>query len=127
LRLTRSRDGGEEREVGPQAALVARFRALIEERYRSGAPTAAYAQALAVTPARLRHACLRVAGAPPARLLRDRMLMEARRALLYSNMTVAEVGFSLGFDDPAYFSRFFAKGVGAPPRRFRAQRAGKAA
>jgi AraC family transcriptional activator of pobA len=34
-------------------------------------------------------------------------------------MTITQVAYYLGFEDPAYFSRFFAKGMGASPRRFR--------
>ncbi len=52
------------------------------------------------------------------------MTLEAKRALLYSNMTIAEVAYHLGFEDPAYFSRFFAKVVGRSPRAFRVARGG---
>jgi AraC family transcriptional activator of pobA len=115
------------RAVGPtvqgvQARLVARFRELIETQYRAGLSMEGYAQRLGVTVARLRAACLKVAAATPLRLVRDRIMLEAKRALLYSNMTVAEVGYHLGFDDPAYFSRFFAKAGGVSPRRYRAIR-----
>jgi AraC family transcriptional activator of pobA len=106
--------------AGGQAALVARFRELIEARYRSGEGIEGYAGALNVTPKRLRAACLSAAGAPPLRLIQDRVTLEAKRALLYSNMTIAEVAYHLGFEDPAYFSRFFAKVVGRSPRAFRA-------
>jgi AraC family transcriptional regulator, transcriptional activator of pobA len=109
---------------GTQATLVARFRERVEAHYRSGLSIAAYAEQLGVTVGRLRAACLRVAAAPPLRLVQDRMILEAKRALLYSNMTVAEVGYHLGFDDPAYFSRFFAKAEGLSPRAFRANRLG---
>jgi len=107
---------------GVQATLVARFRELIETQYRAGLSMEAYAERLGVTVARLRAACLKVAAASPLRLVQDRMMLEARRALLYSNMTVAEVGYYLGFEDPAYFSRFFAKAAGLSPRRYRAER-----
>ncbi len=109
---------------GAQATLVARFRERVEAHYRSGLSIAAYAEQLGVTLGRLRAACLKVAAAPPLRLVQDRMVLEAKRALLYSNMTVAEVGYHLGFDDPAYFSRFFAKAEGLSPRAFRADRLG---
>jgi len=105
---------------GAHARLVARFRELIEARYRSGEGVEAYAEALNVTPKRLRAACLSAAGAPPLRLIQDRVTLEAKRALLYSNMTIAEVAYHLGFEDPAYFSRFFAKAAGRSPRVFRA-------
>ena len=108
---------------GAQAALVARFRELVEANFRAGLSLEDYADRLGVTVARLRGACLKVAGAPPLRLVQDRTMLEAKRALIYSNMTVTEVGYHLGFEDPAYFSRFFAKEEGCSPRAFRASRA----
>jgi AraC family transcriptional activator of pobA len=108
---------------GVQATLVARFRELVEVHYRAGLSLEDYADRLGVTVARLRNACLKVAAAPPLRLVHERMLLEAKRALIYSSMTVAEVAYHLGFEDPAYFSRFFAKAEGQSPRAFRASRA----
>ena len=71
----------------------------------------------------MRAACRLIAGAPPLRLIQDRQLLEAKRALLYTNMTVGEAAYYLGFEDPAYFSRFFTRGAGEAPRRYRARRA----
>lgn len=104
---------------GPRAALVARFREALERHLRSGWSVAQYARALGVTPARLRAATLEVTGKPPARLLEDRLLLEAKRSLTFTNMTVAEAAYDLGFRDPAYFSRFFSKRAGVSPARFR--------
>jgi AraC family transcriptional activator of pobA len=53
------------------------------------------------------------------RLVQDRILLEAERVLLYTNMSVAEAAAYLGFEDSAYFSRFFAKRTGRPPRAVR--------
>lgn len=106
---------------GVHAALVARFRELIEGRFRSGDGVEAYAEALRVTTKRLRAACLAAAGSPPLQMIQDRVTLEAKRALLYSNKTIAEVAYDLGFDDPAYFSRFFARAVGQSPRAFRGE------
>ncbi len=47
------------------------------------------------------------------------MLLEAKRTLSYTNMTVAETAYYLGFADPAYFSRFFSKHAGQSPAAFR--------
>jgi AraC family transcriptional activator of pobA len=52
-------------------------------------------------------------------LVQDRKMLEARRALLYSNMTVAEIAYHLGFDEPAYFTRVFTRHAGVSPRSFR--------
>jgi AraC family transcriptional activator of pobA len=104
---------------GARAGLVARFREKIESHLRMGLSIAQYAKALSVTPARLRAACLEVTGKPPARVLEDRLLLEAKRNLTYTNMTVAETAYYLGFSDPAYFSRFFSKNAGESPASFR--------
>lgn len=107
---------------GAQAGLVARFRELVEAHYRESLTIDGYAGRLGVTVGQLRAACRKVAAVSPLRLMQDRAILEAKRALLYSNMTVAEVGYHLGFEDPAYFSRFFAKAEGVSPRRYRAER-----
>ncbi|UAL09283.1 helix-turn-helix domain-containing protein [Caulobacter segnis] len=107
---------------GAQARLVARYRELIETHFREGLTLEAYAERLGCTVSRLRVACLKAAGAAPLRLVHDRTMLEAKRALIHSNMTIAEVAYQLGFDDPAYFSRFFSRAEGCSPRRYRAER-----
>jgi AraC family transcriptional activator of pobA len=52
-------------------------------------------------------------------MLQLRLLIEAERQLRYTSMPVAQVAFYLGFDDPAYFSRFFMRRMGLTPRAFR--------
>jgi AraC family transcriptional activator of pobA len=106
-------------ERGPRAALVTRFRDAIEANFRSGWDIARYARMLRASPARLRAACLDVTGKPPTRLVHDRLLLEARRSLTYTNMTIAEIAYDLGFTDPAYFSRFFSERAGESPAAFR--------
>lgn len=108
---------------GAQATLVARFREVLEQHYRGDLPLARYTALLGVSERQLRAACLKIAGQPPTHMIQKRILLEAKRALLYSNMTVAEVAYHLGFSDPAYFSRFFARATGKSPRAFRNQTA----
>lgn len=119
LRLARQDAGPSLAGPGPQALLVARFRALVEDRYRTHAGVDDYARACRVSPKRLRAACQRIAGASPARLITSRLVLEAKRLLLYSDMTITETAYYLGFDDPAYFSRIFTKEAGLSPRSFR--------
>ncbi len=104
---------------GPRAALVARFRQAVEAHLRSGWEVNRYAKALGVTPARLRGACLEVTGGPPTHIVHERLILEAKRSLMYTNMTIAETAYDLGFSDPAYFSRFFSERVGMSPAEFR--------
>lgn len=104
---------------GQYVATVAKLREMIERRFRLREPVSTYAAALGVSETALRAACAKVAGSSPTQMLDQRALLEARRSLLYSNASVAEIGFSLGFGDPAYFSRFFTRNLGMSPRRFR--------
>lgn len=119
LRLRRYETAQEPRRVGSQSGLVARFRELVEARYRTGMSVEAYAAELKVHPKRLRAACRDVADTSPLRIVQERRLLEAKRLMLYSNITVAETAYQLGFDDPAYFTRVFTKACRLSPRRFR--------
>ena len=105
-----------------QAELVARLRERIEERFRLREQVKLHAKALGTSVSALRQACATVANMSPAKMQDDRALLEARRLLLYSELSVAEVAYAIGFDDPAYFSRFFARHVGQPPRAWRLAR-----
>ena len=104
---------------GKHGALVARFRARIDERFRLREPIAAHAAALGTSESRLRVACRRIAGLSPAAMLDERAMLDAKRALLYTNLSVAEVGYNAGFADPAYFTRFFTRHASASPRAYR--------
>jgi AraC family transcriptional activator of pobA len=106
--------------AGPRAReLVARFRQAIDERYRDHIGIGQYARALGCSEAALRKACHRVAGQAPVELVHVRLLLEAQRQLRYTGMSVTQIAYRLGFDDPAYFSRFFSKHMRVSPRAFR--------
>jgi AraC family transcriptional activator of pobA len=59
---------------------------------------------------------------PPGEMIDRRALLEARRALCYTNWSVAEIAYALGFADPAYFTRVFTRRTGCSPRQFRRDR-----
>ena len=102
-----------------QVQLFRQFRALVEQHFREHWSIADYAKALGVTRDRLHDVCSRVAGRPAIDVVHDRLIIEAKRSLVYSAIGVAEIAFDLGFRDPAYFSRFFAKRAGRAPLAFR--------
>jgi AraC family transcriptional activator of pobA len=108
--------------AGGHAGLVTRFRDLVERRYREGLSVTDFAAELNVTVSRLRTACLAVTGETPIKLLHDRIMAEAKRNLLYSDMSVAQIAYWLGFEDTSYFSRFFHRLGGEPPAKFRAKK-----
>ena len=60
-------------------------------------------------------------GRPATGLIEERLIREARRNLVYTNLPVSTVAYALGFSDPAYFSRVFSRATGLSPRAFRAR------
>jgi AraC family transcriptional activator of pobA len=101
------------------AGLVARFREAVEAGFLSGLDIGAYARRLGVSATRLRRACRAVTGKAPIAIVRDRLILEAKRQLIYSDMTAAATAYYLGFEDPAYFSRVFRRAAGCSPGAFR--------
>lgn len=101
------------------AALLMRFRQLVEERFREQWPVARYAEALGVTPGRLHAIATRTLGRTPRELIQQRLIYEAAVRLERSAITIKQLGYMLGFKDAAYFNRFFARHVGLPPARYR--------
>lgn len=100
------------------AALFARFRALVEAWYREHRPLSAYVAELGVPEKRLGAACRAAVNRTPLEVIHERLTIEAKRTLLYTALSVSETAYSLGFQDPAYFSRFFSKQAGCSPRKF---------
>ena len=103
--------------------LVSRYRAALEVHFRTQKTLTFYAGSLGVSTQRLNAACKARAGKTASEVLYDRIITEAKRCLLYTEMTVAEIGHSIGYDDPAYFNRFFSQRVGSPPGSYRADAA----
>lgn len=101
------------------AGLVDRFGGLIDEHYREHWPVARYAAALKVTPTHLSRLTREAFGCPASHMIRDRVVREARRQLVYTNTPVSKIGYALGFNDPAYFTRTFTVATGLSPSEFR--------
>jgi AraC family transcriptional activator of pobA len=99
--------------------LVQRYRAMLELQFRLHRPVSFYAEGLHVSADHLSRACRAVTGLSALDLMHDRVLLEARRLLAYTPAAVADVAADLGFDDPAYFSRFFTRRAGQSPSAFR--------
>lgn len=64
--------------------------------------------------------CRQISGESALDLLHGRLMLEARRLLAYTALPVSEIAVQLGYEDPAYFSKFFARSVGDTPSAYRA-------
>ena len=102
-----------------KAEQIERFRTLLDERWRERLPVAGYAQALGVTAGQLTRVCREMLGLSTLDAINARVVHEAQRELVYSSLSIKQVAAELGFDDEAYFGRFFKKHTGQRPTEFR--------
>ena len=105
---------------GARDALVQRYLALVEIHFREHRGLPFYAQALGVTPDHLSRSCRNLSRQSALQLLHERLVLEARRLLAYTPMSVVEVASAIGYQDPAYFSKFFSRATGHSPSQYRA-------
>jgi AraC family transcriptional activator of pobA len=101
----------------------ARFCDFLEDGYTQHLSVAHYAKRLGITAAHLNLLCRQTADKSALELIHERVLLEAKRNLVYTSMTISEVSYAIGFSDPAYFTRFFKRSAGCSPKEFR-RRAG---
>ncbi|MEF0942991.1 helix-turn-helix domain-containing protein [Rhizobium sp. BR 362] len=100
-------------------ALGLALRREVDLHYKKDWPVAAYAKLLATTPHLLDKAAREVFGLSVKELLLARRLLEAKRLLMFTVRPVEDIGREIGFEDPAYFSRFFRKRIGEAPAAWR--------
>jgi AraC-like DNA-binding protein len=100
-------------------SLVRRVRQEVEKSFRTSRTVADYARALGVTTSRLNESLRIATGLTAKEMIRARLVLEAKRLLLHSELNMAEVGYDLGFEDPSYFSRFVRRELKASPQTFR--------
>jgi AraC family transcriptional regulator, transcriptional activator of pobA len=107
-------------DAGNRAQLLfRRFKELMEEHFATIQQPGEYARMLRTTERALNDAARRCGGGTAANLIRERVILEAKRLLAHSGAQVAQVGMQLGFEDAAYFSRCFKKHTGRTPVEFR--------
>ncbi|WP_092137324.1 helix-turn-helix domain-containing protein [Cupriavidus sp. YR651] len=95
------------------------FQQLLESDYRAQKEITYYADAIGVTSTQLNRICRQLAGASPLQMIHARLLAEAQRDLLFSDLDIKQIAMTLGFADAGYFSRFFARLAGQTPTAFR--------
>ena len=103
---------------------VEQLRALVNEHFRKERLISFYAEKLAMTPDRLNDHVKRATGVTAGHLIRQRVLTEAKRQLVFTNLPINEVAYDLAFSDPSHFTRFFRKQTGMTPQTFREGRGG---
>jgi AraC-like DNA-binding protein len=112
------RERSTQRPKAPQDFLY-NFQQLIEQHFRELKSPSQYADQLHITANYLNSLCKKRAGKSAGELIRQRILLESKRLLAHTDLSVSEVAFQLQFEDNSYFGRFFRKYTGMSPGAFR--------
>lgn len=99
--------------------LYQQFKTLIDQNFRAWHQVNNYAKELLVTDKYLSSISKKLVGQTGIQLIHQRIVLEAKRLLLHSNLSSKEIAYFLNFDDPAYFSKFFKRNTGLAPNAFK--------
>lgn len=114
-------------DAHPHQALFTRFLLLVEQHFLEHWPLERYASHLGLSTQRLNRLARAGSGRSALELVHERLTREACRRLVYIAAPAASLALELGFEDPAYFSRFFKRRTGLSPQRWREAQRGPAA
>lgn len=78
-----------------------------------------FAKHLNISPNYLNAVCKEISNKTVSSLIQERIILEAKRLLTHTELTVSEIAFKIGFKDNSYFGRYFKKASGITPERFR--------
>lgn len=116
-----ARDAGGATTGARKQRQIGQFKTLLDRHFREHRPVQSYADTMGLTAGQLSRICREVLGMSALDVINARLVHEAQRELVYTVGSVKQLAAELGFEDDAYFSRFFKRHTGLSPRDFRAQ------
>jgi AraC-like DNA-binding protein len=99
--------------------IVREFNFLVEQHFKTMHSVTEYAELLNKSPKTISNIFLKLNSKPPLQFIQDRILLEARRLLIYSPQQIKEIAYEVGFDDIQTFSRFFKRKEGISPSKYK--------
>jgi AraC-like DNA-binding protein len=99
--------------------LLRSFNLLVESHFRNYHQVQQYARILNKSPKSLANLFARYNHGTPLQVIHNRITMESKRLLYYTDKTTKEIAYELGFDEVSHFSRFFKNGTGLSPQQFK--------
>jgi AraC-like DNA-binding protein len=103
----------------PHYEQVRQFKAMVEAQFSKVHLVKDYADQLAVTPVSLNKHVKSITGTTASEFIIDRLVLEAKRLLMYTDLSNKEIAYRMSYDDPSYFSRIFKKKTGLTPTEFK--------
>lgn len=108
-----------ETAVDEETQLFHRFTLLLEEQFSQTHAVQDYALALNISPRQLSDITHRFVGCTAKHLIEDRLILEAKRLLTFTNLSVKEIAHKLGYKDPSHFSKIFKKKTQTTPQAYK--------
>lgn len=97
------------------------FQQLVEQQFKTTKLPSIYADQLFITPNHLNAICKSYIGQSAGEIIRNRIVLEAKRLMVNRNLNITEIADELQFKDNSYFTKFFKKSAGLTPEEFRKQ------
>lgn len=97
------------------------FISMVEDSFMAEHQVSYYANALYLTPGQLTSISKQAVGKTAKQVIADRVMVEAKRKLQFTNLTVKEIAFALGYVSPFYFTQAFTRRSGMSPSEYRSQ------
>jgi len=111
--------GDQNNSTDQDTGFFRQFSLLVENHYRDKHTVADYAQIMGMAPKTLTNKLRKMNLSQPNEIIKDRIILEAKRLLIHTSMSAKEIAYQLGYDDPAYFNRLFALKAGDNTSEFR--------
>ncbi|MBN2437835.1 MAG: helix-turn-helix domain-containing protein [Deltaproteobacteria bacterium] len=102
-----------------ESSMVRRFMQLVSENFSRERSVRSYADSLGMNANHLSEVIKVLTGNPPGAIIRRQIVLEAKRLLAVTDLTAAEIGYTMNFEDPSYFCRFLKRETGLSPSRLR--------
>lgn len=118
---TKTGEANNDKKDSRPAIIYEAFQKLLGENYLYWKRPADYAAAISISVSHLNDVVKDISGESVSQQIRQRNVLEAKRLLFFSSLTVKEISFGLGYDDPIYFSKLFKKATKVTPLAFRQQ------
>lgn len=99
--------------------VVKRFFQLVEEHYQDNLSVAEYADKMALTPNHLTQTVNQLTGKTSSQIIKSKQILEIKRLLVHTNLSVTEIASRLSFPDQSYFAKFFKRETGISPLQYR--------
>ena len=100
-------------------SIFQKYKVEVEHNFKTEHSVQAFARKLLTQSRTLNSLSKKYTGRTAGDIIADRIVLEAKRELYYNTKSIKEIGYELGFDDPAYFTRFFKRQIGVSPQEYK--------